>query len=423
MPQRSTGGPERMTPRPGPRPLAMHLSIACLSWIASRGAWTLSRSGWPPWSLLRAGADGPRRAEIDAVLDGLRRADPEAFARALDGEMARRQSALLAGIAAYQAHPYRRDVSDPPAVWRAGAAQLLDYGATAPDLPADAPPVLMVPSLINRGYILDLSSDCSFARFLAGSGVRPYLLDWGTPGPEERAFTLTDYVAGHLADALDRVTGAAGGPATVLGYCMGGTLALALAQLHPARVRRLALLAAPWDFHAGAASRVASLPAVAHACSWQIESWGELPVDTLQALFATLDPMLAVRKFTRFAALAPDSVAARAFVALEDWINDGVPLAAHVARECLFGWYGGNTPAAGRWRIAGRPVRPSRVTCPTLAVIPGQDRIVPPDSARAAADAIPGCETLTPTLGHIGMIASARARRDLWPRLAAWLAG
>jgi polyhydroxyalkanoate synthase len=62
---------------------------------------------------------------------------------------------------------------------------------------------------------------------------------------------------------------------------------------------------------------------------------GELPVDVIQALFAGLDPLLVVRKFVKFAGLDPASPSAAQFVALEDWLNDGVPLAAEVTRECL----------------------------------------------------------------------------------------
>jgi len=63
-----------------------------------------------------------------------------------------------------------------------------------------------------------------------------------------------------------------------------------------------------------------------------------------------------VRKFLAFARMDPTHPKAAAFVALEDWLNDGVPLAAPVARECLAGWYGANTPATGQWRVAGKVV-------------------------------------------------------------------
>src|SRR3546814_10267711 len=48
-----------------------------------------------------------------------------------------------------------------------------------------------------------------------------------------------------------------------------------------------------------------------------------------------LDPQLVVRKFLAFGRLDAASRKAEEFVALEDWLNDGVPLAAPVARECL----------------------------------------------------------------------------------------
>jgi polyhydroxyalkanoate synthase len=96
-------------------------------------------------------------------------------------------------------------------------------------------------------------------------------------------------------------------------------------------------------------------------------------------------------------------------------------LAAPVARECLGDWYGGNTAHEGGWRIAGQPVDPARLTLPSLCVIPDRDRIVPPASARALAAALQGSTVLNPTLGHVGMMASARAERQAWTPILAWL--
>jgi poly(3-hydroxyalkanoate) synthetase len=112
---------------------------------------------------------------------------------------------------------------------------------------------------------------------------------------------------------------------------------------------------------------------------------------------------------------------ARMFVAIEDWLNDGVPLAAPVARETLSGWYGANTPALGAWRVLGLPVDPGQLRVPCFVAAPGRDRIVPPASARALAAAIPGAELHVPPAGHIGMVAGSSARQVLWDRLAAWL--
>lgn len=400
--------------RLGPRPLPLHLATALATWTSCAGAWPLSRSGSLPWRPGLAEAGEALGADLASVA-------PEAFAEALGREARRRMACLLAGIEAYRRHPYRRDLPEPPTLWREGATRLLDYGGGRGNGQAD-PAVLAVPSLINRATILDLKADLSLLRSFAAAGPRVLLVDWGWPGPAERDFTLTEYVAGRLEAALDAALEATGGgPLVVMGYCMGGTLALALAQRRQRDLAGLALLAAPWDFHAeqGAQARLAARGA--RALEPVMQATGTLPVDALQMLFTSLDPQTAVRKFLAFARLDPKSPRAETFVALEDWLNDGVPLAAGVARECLYEWYGANAPAAGTWRVAGRPVEPRAVDLPALALVPAGDRIVPPASALALARALPRSETLTPRLGHIGMVASARARAEAWEPLLAWI--
>ncbi|WP_247880840.1 alpha/beta fold hydrolase [Skermanella sp. TT6] len=371
------------------------------------------RSGSIPWK----GSLRDRAEDLRGELAGV---DPEAFARAVDREMRWRFDALLTGVERYRNHPYRRDLADPPAVWREGPARLLDYGA---DDAADGNgvPVLFVPSLINRHYILDLSGECSLMRWLVRRGIRPLLLDWGRPGPAERRFTMTDFVAGRLERALNAVLDLFPARPAVVGYCMGGLLATALAQRRPRDIAALALLATPWDFHGdnpAAAKRTAAALAPYEPV---LDAWGELPVDAIQALFAMQDPLQVARKFTRFARMPPEGAAARGFVALEDWLNDGVALPASVARDCLTGWYGRNDTAEGRWTIAGESVDPRRLRPPALVMIPEKDRIVPPCSARALALAIPGAAIHNPHLGHVGMIVSAGAQTLVWEPLAEWL--
>jgi poly[(R)-3-hydroxyalkanoate] polymerase subunit PhaC len=140
-------------------------------------------------------------------------------------------------------------------------------------------------------------------------------------------------------------------------------------------------------------------------------------------LFVALDPFLAERKFVRFAGLDPQSAAAREFVALEDWLNDGVPLARPVALECARSWYRDNRPARGEWRVAGRRVRPAALRRPALVVLPSRDKIVPPQGAAPLAAVIRGAAVLRPALGHIGMMASHQAPRAVWDPIAEWLRG
>jgi polyhydroxyalkanoate synthase len=380
-----------------------------LLWLSSRGALTSLASGLPLWS-----SGGNAAEKLRALAGEIGRLGAEAIAAALDRELSGRADRFLAGLDAYRRHPFRREEPDAAVVWREGNARLLDYGREG------GPGVLIVPSLINRYYVLDLLPERSFVRHLAGRGLRPLLLDWGEPGDIERDFTLTDYIAGPLAEAMKAAAELSSGAVGIIGYCMGGLLALALALRSSDETACLALLATPWDFHAERVEQARLLAATVEAA---LVAPGNAPLalDVIQGLFLALDPFLAERKFIRFAGLDQEGAAARDFVALEDWINDGVPLARNAALECARSWYRDNDPVREEWHVAGEPVRPREVRAPSLVVLPSRDRIVPPLSAEPLATAIPGASVLRPPFGHIGMMASASAPETVWQPIAEWL--
>ena len=389
--------------RRGPRPLLLHLTLAMLRSTGSLSASPSWSAGWP-----RGTAWADAIAAIAAALAAPHGDTPRPELL----EILARDRALIAGIAAYRRHPWRREQMDPPAIWHEGDSRLLDFGG-------DGPTILFVPSLVNRATVLDLTGSRSMMRFLAAHGLRVLLLDWGWPGEVERGFSLTDYIAGRLERAL----AAAGGRVILAGYCMGGLLCVAAAQRRPDLVSALALLATPWDFHAGDPERAAMLAGLLPLLEPAMAFAGTLPVDALQILFALLDPDGIATKYRAFAGLDQAAEQACRFVELEDWLNDGVPLAAPVARDCLAGWYGANSPAKGAWRVAGLPVDPSVLAMPSFVAVPARDRIVPPESAQPLAAMIPGAVLHRPAAGHIGMAAGARAEGALWRPLLDWARG
>ncbi len=449
--------PQRPDPRQpdlrrlGPRPLPLHLSLSLASWSNSALVLPSLNIVWQHLKEQAAGnapAAGPNPRppslpvppnlaqalrEIGPQLDA---ADPAALARALNDEGHRRLQDFLTGVLAYRSNPPppRRDR---PLLWQQGSTRLLDYRSSTPARP-DAPRILVVPSLVNRYYILDLDPTASFLDYLAQAGLQPFVVDWGKPGATESAFTLSDYIAGRLIQAYDMVRQQPGGPIILVGYCMGGVLALALPQLiatgagtranaGAADLAGLVLLATPWDFHAGQAGQAQLLAALGHALEPLMQVLGELPVDVLQCLFSVLDPFQVPRKFQHFATLDPanakDQVAAGRFTLLEDWLNDGVPLAPKVARECLLSWYGDNATMRKTWQVGGTAIDPAGLHLPSLAMIPANDRIVPPESALALSRSLPNVVVDKPAAGHIGMMAGSRAAQTIWPRIVDWIAG
>ena len=382
-------------PRQGPRPLPFHLMIQLASLLCSEAALPLWRNGALRWK--------PQAADTD-LRRAVQQEDEDRFRRALSDEGQARTQDFLAGVAAYRRHPYRRALAAMPVVWQQGSTRLIDYGVPG----AGGLPLLVVPSLINRAYILDLMPRRSLLRYLRGRGLRPLLVDWGRPGEAERDFALDDYVADRLSAMLDHVLARAGRPA-LLGYCMGGTLALGLACLRPEALTGLLLLAAPWDFHCPNRRPAAQLDLLRPAIEEALALYHQLPADLLQILFWSQDPGAVQRKFRQFARFAGNSAAARNFVAIEDWVNDCVPLAEKVAHEVLFAWYGSNRPAQSGWRLAGRMIEVTDLALPTLLLVPRRDRIVPAEQALALARQLPNATTRMVEGGHVGMLLGAEA--------------
>lgn len=309
----------------------------------------------------------------------------------------------LAGLRRYQ-DAERAPLPPPaPAIAEAVGATLRDYGGGGGNDPA----VLFVPSLINPPRILDLAPGRSLLRWLAGRGHRVLLLDWGWP--DEKRQTLT--VAGHVEEIVLPLLRAAGPPPVLVGYCLGGTMAMAAAALAP--TRGLVTLAAPWRFAGFPPCARAGLAELWLRSKHAAERLGLLPMEALQAAFWSLDPARTVAKFEAFADL--EGAEADAFVALEDWANDGPPIGVAAAAELFEQLFGEDLTGAGRWRVGGQRIDPGELAIPFLNLVSASDRIVPAESAAPAG------ERRVIDRGHVGMVVGSRAREALWEPLDAWL--
>ena len=312
--------------------------------------------------------------------------------RARDPALARQ---ALIGLDLYADAPRRSRPPQPPSVAAINGACLRDLGGTGR-------PLVLVPSLINPPHILDLDSESSLAAALTAHR-RILLLDWGKA--RDRAELS---IAGHIEALLVPLIEQLGKPPALLGYCLGGTMAIAAAGLTP--IDRLATLAAPWQFAAYPDASRAALVRIWDSARGPSASLGALPMEVLQAAFWALDPARTVAKFAAFADLDPAGDEARRFIMLEDWANEGEPLPLPAAREMVEDLFGADLPGKGHWRVGGRAIVPG----PGLHLLAMRDHIVP------AATAPPG-ETVAIDSGHVGMIVG-RARHALHARLAAFFA-
>ena len=394
------------TPAPTPLPnLPLHLMLTLGCWLSSPFALRCVKSALPPSKTAL-----PKNQKEEQFLK-----------QALTEEAKNRANHLFSGLLRYAETPYARNVNEPPAIWRKGNARLLDYGATyAAARDKNRRIVLFIPSLINRYYILDLEEERSMLRFLATQGLYPLVLDWGQPGDIEAPYSCEDYIKNTLLPALDYLATTSGQSIILAGYCMGGVLSAAAARLRPQNIAGLALLATPWDFHCPEFAPFVLEKNWCPTLQALLDQHQQLPAEMVQSLFYLTDPWVFEQKFRRFAELQPDSRAARDFVALEHWVNDGVPMSAGVARDCLIGWAQKNILAKNQWKIGNKTINPQKLTMPAFIAIPRNDHVVPHPCAIALAQKIPHATLIHPGSGHVGMIVGSHAKRELWQPFAEW---
>ena len=295
----------------------------------------------------------------------------------------------LAGLRAYETAPRRERPPPKEEIARVRGAALRDHGGTGP-------PALLVPSLINPPRILDLDEQVSLTGAIARMGRRALLLDWGKADQRSELS-----VAGHIEELLHPLLRSINQPVALIGYCLGGTMAIAAANL--AEVERVVTLAAPWNFARYPESSHRALQDMWRHSEAAARALGALPMEVLQAAFWSLDPERTVRKFAEFGGLESKSPEARRFIELEEWANEGEALPYPAAKELVEDLFGRDLPGNGGWIVGGRAASDA-LAVPVLHLTAERDLIAPPQTvASGEVVAIPS--------GHVGMIVgSARSR-------------
>lgn len=304
-------------------------------------------------------------------------------------------------------------------VFADGTARLLRFARADGEFNSGVT-VLLVPSMINKWYVLDLRPGASLVEALMARGLDVFCIDWGVPQAEDRYLSWDD-VQARLARMI-RATRRLAGRREIgmLGYCMGATLSAIAAALQPEGLSALVNLAGPIDFsHAGVLGEMTDV-------KWfdgdAMGAAGNILPDQMQSGFTAMRPTLQIGKWIGLIDRAHDEVAVEAFAAMETWASDNVAFPGAAYATYISELYQGNRLIKGKHRVAGRKVDLAAIRCPVMVVCAARDTICPPPAATALAERCGSAETRVVSVpgGHVGAVIGSRASRELYPAIGGW---
>ena len=328
---------------------------------------------------------------------------------------ARRQSRGRTPMSWPQVAPTPADV-----LWQQGNARLIRYRRDEPA--RGKTPLLLVCSLINRPYVLDLLAERSVVKRLLERGHDVWLLDWGTPTAADAARSLGDYALEQLPRAAAVVTARTGSERLhLLDYCMGGTLSLMAIAADRLPAASLVSMATPVAMHdEGLLSLWCRAPGFEPA--ELARAYGNVPPHVLTPAFKMLDPVGLASKFVHLDAKVEDDDFMRFFLAMETWLEDSVAFPGGAFTDWIE-LYRSDALARGELVLDGVPIDLRRVRCPIFHVIADSDYITPASSSLALEKLTSTTAQKTMRLagGHIGLSTGRGAHERLWPAVSDWL--
>lgn len=286
-----------------------------------------------------------------------------------------------------------------------------------------ATPILIVNSLVNKYYILDLLPGKSYVEYLVNSGFNVYMIDWGEPDSSDSTLSLEDYINHFLVNIVRQVLAhSKAKKLSMIGYCMGGTLALMYAATKPQYLKNLILLATPVDFHNESLLSLWGRPENFNVDRF-IGTYGNAPKEILYSTFMMLKPLKNITKYVELLENIHQPEYVKVFTAFDYWIRDAVSVAGETFRQFIKYGYQLNLLVQNRFPLGNRLVNLQSIKCPVLNIVAEHDEIVPLKSSEIIMDLVGSKdkELLKVKGGHHSLSIGFSAITIVWPKTVEWL--
>ncbi len=285
-------------------------------------------------------------------------------------------------------------------------------------------PVLIVMSPVARGYILDLAKGQSFIEYLLLQGYDVYLMDWVPPRREHAHLGMADFALNLIDESITRVQNDCGETeVSVVGYCMGGLLAVMNAAIHDhGPIKNLVCFTTPVNAD-GMPLYKTWVETEAFDIDRIVRELGIIPGDMINASIQALRPLQKRANQMQLLNNVENDAFVTASLRFDRWAADQLPIPGELARDMVRDFLRGNKLVKNEYMLGGQRVELGMVQIPFLHVAAEFDHIVPTAASSDLAKLVGSKDKKEIIVkgGHVSLVAGGNAVYRLWPQLDSWL--
>jgi polyhydroxyalkanoate synthase len=292
-------------------------------------------------------------------------------------------------------------------------------------------PVLLVPPLAAPATCFDLRKGCSLVEHLLARGYPTYLVDYGPISFNDRDLGLEHWVDDVIPKAVEAVSEDAGGqPVQVVGWCLGGIMAmLATAGYRELPISSISLIASPFDFEKVALTapirRLADLTG-GRLVSTLYRALGGAPASLVSLGFRATAIDRYVTKPIWIAQNLDNRELLSHMEAVDDYMANMLAYPGRTFGQLYHRFFRVNELAQGKLELTDdRCIDLGEVTQPALVVAGKTDVLAPMPAVLAVEALLPNAaevETHVSPGGHLGVLTGRSAMRTTWNYLDDFLA-
>ncbi|WP_433711314.1 alpha/beta fold hydrolase [Nocardia sp. CA-084685] len=314
-------------------------------------------------------------------------------------------------------------------LWDDPHRQLRRFETTGSATAAMESAVLLVPPLAAPATCFDLRPDQSLARFLLETGRAPYVVDYGEITFADRRMGFETWIDDILPEAILRTSADRdGGPVDLVGWSIGGTLALLTAAAHPELpIRSITAVGSPLDYDK--MTGIPQLRAVAKltggiATSTAVRAAGGIPATLTRIAYKVT---AWDRELTRPWFVASNIARTETLAKMESIDRFMSEMPGYPGR--FYGQLWGrlilnNDLGRGVVQLGKRRIELADVTVPVLLVGGPADVITPAAAVAAGQRILTGAQSVryeSAPGSHLGILAAETARDTTWAYLDKFL--